>query len=265
MDGITIIDSLKVWDRMGTIRLDEMDSIRLMNRIDSKYLTNEQVLQRVLEMAADHGYRALEVEGSTISPYDSMYYDTDGLKMFQDHHNRRLVRQKVRTRVYAASGLTFLEIKRKNNKGRTSKKRMAIPQGDFMDFRGNPEAAAFLTEKSAYTADILKPRMETLFRRITLVNKAKTERLTIDTSLRFVNHDTGLEADLGPAVIIELKQDGRAYSEMKNILLECRVKPVRISKYCIGTTLTNPGAKSNRFKPKRRIIEKTTGQQITVR
>ena len=259
---MSAVDSFGVWARMGTIRLDEMDGIKLMNRIDSKYLTNESVLEKVLEMAADRGYRALEVDGGTICPYNSMYYDTDTLKMFTDHHNRRLVRQKVRTRVYVSSGATFLEIKRKNNRGRTKKKRIAIPGSDFMDFRGNAEADAFLAGKSSYTADMIKPRMETIFRRITLVNRAGTERITIDTSLAFVNHDTGLKADLGPAVIIELKQDGRADSEMKGILLDCRVKPVRVSKYCIGTTITNPGAKSNRFHQKVRMIEKTTGQKI---
>ena len=261
----TDVDSFKVWERMGTIKLEEMDSIKLMNRVDTKYLTTESVLEKVLEMAADHGYRALEVEGSTISPYNSMYFDTDSLKMFQDHHNRRLVRQKVRTRVYVSTYQTFLEIKRKNNKGRTKKKRVEIPPEAFEDFRSNVSAAKFLSEHSDYSVDLIKPRLETLFRRITLVNRAKTERLTIDTSLRFINHDTSLTADLGSAVIIELKQDGRAESEMKRILLDCRVKPVRISKYCIGTTVTNPSAKSNRFKVKVRKIEKTTGEKIIVR
>ena len=256
------VDDFKVWERIGSITLDEMDGIKLMNRIDSKYVTDETVLERVLEAAADHGYRALEVDGEHICPYNSMYYDTDALKMFTDHHNRRLTRQKVRTRVYVSSGTTFLEIKRKNNRGRTKKKRMEIPSEEFMDFRSDPQAALYLAEKSAYTVDMLKPRLETIFRRITLVNKAKTERLTIDTSLRFVNHDTGREAGLGTAVIIELKQDGRADSEMKKILLDCRVKPMRVSKYCIGTTITNPGAKSNRFRAKVHTIEKITGKKI---
>ena len=261
----TDVDGFKVWKRMGTIKLEEMDSIKLMNRVDTKYLTTESVLEKVLEKAADNGYRALEVEGSTISPYNSLYFDTDSLKMFQDHHNRRLVRQKVRTRVYVSTSQTFLEIKRKNNKGRTKKKRTEIPSEAFADFRSNASAARFLSEHSDYSVDLIKPRLETLFRRITLVNRAKTERLTIDTSLRFINHDTSLTADLGSAVIIELKQDGRAESEMKRILLDCRVKPVRISKYCIGTTVTNPSAKSNRFKVKVRKIEKTTGEKIIVR
>ena len=252
---------------LGTMRpitLGEMDSIKLMNRIDSKYCTDMDTLLSVLADADRHGYRVLEVEGLRLSPYNSMYYDTDTLGMFLDHHNRRLVRQKVRTRVYVVSGQTFLEIKRKNNKGRTKKKRMEIPASDFADFRTNPKADEFLTRISGYIPEHLKPRMETLFDRITLVNAAKTERLTIDTHLRFVNHDTGVEAGLGPAVIIELKQDGRAESEMKGILLDHRVKPIRVSKYCIGTTITNPHVKSGRFKVKVRRIEKVIHEKIKI-
>ena len=51
---------------------------------------------------------------------------------------------------------------------------------------------------------------------------------------------------------------------MKRILLDHRVKPVRISKYCIAITLTDPAAKSNRFKVKVRQIEKTIRNKITV-
>ena len=247
---------------MRPITLDEMDSIRLMNRIDTKYCTDMATLREVLRDADRHGYRVLEVDGLRLCPYNSLYYDTDGLGMFRDHHNRRLTRQKVRTRIYVSSGTAFLEIKRKNNKGRTKKKRMEIPSAEFIDFRPDAAADAFLTQISGYRPEDLKPRLETLFDRITLVNAALTERLTIDTALRFVNHDTGLTAGLGSAVIIELKQDGRAESEMKGILLDRRVKPIRVSKYCIGTTITNAGVTSGRFKLKVRRIEKVINEKI---
>ena len=51
---------------------------------------------------------------------------------------------------------------------------------------------------------------------------------------------------------------------MRGILLKYRVKPVRISKYCLAETLTDPGIKSNRFKTKVRAIEKVTRQRIQV-
>ena len=94
------------------------------------------------------------------------------------------------------------------------------------------------------------------------MNPAKTERLTIDTQLSFKNFRTGKETSLQNAVIIELKQDGRAGSQMKGILLDLRIKPVRVSKYCIAVTLTDPQAKSGRFKGKVRRIEKTIGNKL---
>jgi len=255
------LDTLPVWERMGTITLDEMDSIKLMNRIDTKFVTTERMLCRILDEAADR-YRVLVTENERISPYDSLYYDTASLDMYTDHHNGRLVRQKIRTRTYLNSNLTFLEIKRKNNKRRTKKKRMVIPRERFTDFASIPEAVDFVAAKSRYTADMLAPRLSTRFRRITLVNRAKTERLTIDTALHFTNYDTGKDVSLGDAVIIELKQDGRCYSDMVHILSSLRVKPLRVSKYAIGTALTNPDVKSNRFKIKIRQIEKITDKQI---
>ena len=244
------------------VSLQEMDSVRLMNRIDSKYLTDEDTLAGILLDAKALGYKALQTEGGKTASYDTLYFDTPELRMFLDHHNRRLVRQKVRTRVYVSSGLTFLEIKRKNNHGRTKKKRMEIPASEFKGFNSDAGACAFLAAKSKYTAEGISPCLETIFRRITLVNPAMTERVTIDSGVAFRNVRTGREASLKNSVIIEIKQDGRTQSTMRGILLDHRVKPIRVSKYCLGVTLTCPGIKSNRFKLKVRKIEKQIKQKL---
>lgn len=249
-------------EALRPITLDEMDSIKLMNRIDSKYLTDEAGLLRLLSAAAAAGYRVLVTEGVRISPYDSVYFDTEGLRMFCDHHNRRLVRQKVRTRCYVNSGTTFLEIKRKNNKGRTKKKRTEIPIGELMDFKADDAAVSYLAKHSWFTVADVSPVLATKFRRITLVNHAMTERLTIDTALNFENYRTHKGASLEDTVIIELKQDGRAASQMKGILLDRRVKPTRVSKYCVALTLTDPEARPGRFNLKVRAIEKTIGKKL---
>ena len=247
------------------ITLEEMDSIKLMNRIDSKYLTDESHLLSILRDAETAGYRVLVIEDSRINPYSSVYYDTAVLRMFQDHHNRRLVRQKVRTREYVSSGVSFLEIKRKNNKGRTSKKRIKIPNDEMLGFQSDANACDYLAQKSWFKADELTPVLNTNFFRITLVNSEKTERLTIDTQLCFHNYRTDKDASLYDAVIIELKQDGHADSQMKRILLDHRVKPMRISKYCIAVTLTDHSARSGRFKVKVRRIEKTINKKISIK
>ena len=244
------------------VTLEEMDSVKLMNRIDSKYLTDEATLLPVLREAARAGYRALVTEGSMIAAYDTMYFDTPARNMFLDHHNRRLTRQKVRTRIYLNSGISFLEIKRKNNHGRTKKKRIQIPQQEFKAFAADLEASEFLKAKSNYTATELTPSLETIFKRITLVNPAMTERLTIDSCLCFNNPRNGSESSLRNGVIIELKQDGHADSEMKRIFLKYRIKPIKVSKYCIGITLTDKDIKSNRFKIKIRKIEKQINNKL---
>lgn len=246
----------------ASISLAEMEGVKLMNRTDTKYLTKESVLLEVLSDAAAAGYMVLETDDCRINQYDSVYFDTSGLQMFMDHHNRRLRRQKVRTRAYVNSGDAFLEIKRKNNKGRTKKKRIPIPLAELNDFRKDAAAEEFIAACSDFRTEALSPVLETVFKRITLVNPSKTERLTIDTCLGFRNFRTGLETMLRDAVIIELKQDGRAVSPMKGILLDHRVKPMRVSKYCIAVTLTEPGIKSGRFKQKVRRIEKTINHKI---
>lgn len=253
---------LPVWKRMGTISLDEMDSIKLMNRVDTKFVTDGDALVRVLDSAADQGYRVCLIEKHPVTAYYSVYYDTPDLFMYTAHETGRKTRQKVRVRTYLISGDTYLEIKRKQNNGRTKKKRIPLPLEERMDFAGDLTAAAFLEEKSWFKAADIAPECTTEFDRITLVNAAKTERLTIDTNLRFHNFRSGRDASLKNAVIIELKQDGRMPSQMKGILLEHRIHPLRISKYCMGVMLTDPQARSNRFKEKLRMVEKIINDKI---
>ena len=222
------------------ISLEEMDAVSLMNRVDTKYLTDEATLAGVLRDAAAAGYRVLVADGTRISPYDSVYFDTDDLRMFLDHRNQKLRRQKVRTRAYVLSGQAFLEIKLKDNQGRTKKKRTGIPMAELPDFRADAAACLYLDAHSDFPAAQLAPILETCFRRITLVNPDRTERVTIDTDLRFRNFRTSRETALGDAVVIELKQSGRGASSLKGILLRHRVKVASLSKYCIAVTLTDP-------------------------
>ena len=71
-------------------------------------------------------YKVLEIDNERVHSYRSLYYDTDDRKFYLDHHNQRVNRNKVRFREYVGSKLTYLEIKRKNNKGKTIKKRTKV-------------------------------------------------------------------------------------------------------------------------------------------
>ena len=244
---------LDIVQGMKPITLDEMCAVKLMNRIDTKYVVTEMQLHDILLRIRDN-YYAQEVEGNRLSPYSTVYYDTPELTMYLIHHDRHLVRDKVRVRTYVDSHLTFCEVKHKNNKGRTKKKRIVVePIPNILD---NPEAVTFLAEKQPYEVNTLSPHLVTIFDRITLVNYDKTERLTIDCNLHFENLRNGKTASVAPLAVMELKQDGRAHSLLKNVLFDMRIRPFKVSKYCIGTCLTRPEVKQNRFKKKLRRMEK---------
>ena len=244
---------LDIVNTMQPISLDEMKEVRLMNRVDTKYLVTSDQLVAILQGIRDH-YYAQEVEGNRLSPYSTVYYDTPELTMYIIHHDRHLVRDKVRVRTYVDSHLTFCEVKHKTNKGRTKKKRIQI-QPDI-DVLKDPETVAFLSERQPYPVDSLVPQLETAFDRFTLVNYEKTERLTIDCNLVFRNFTAANTASMDELVVMELKQDGRARSMLKQVLFDLRIKPYKISKYCIGTAMTRPEVKQNRFKKKIRRINK---------
>ena len=253
-------DTEAILSQFDPISLEEMESVKLMNRIDTKYVVTIRQLPLLLNMAK-RDYYAQQIGGKRLATYDTVYYDTADLDMYIRHHDRQLVRQKIRVRQYVDSDLTFLEIKRKNNKGRTKKKRISVPgfaiDGDVVGHgKRDWRVADFIAEKSRYTWEQISPKLRTSFRRITLVNKQKTERLTIDLNLVWENETTGVRMSYPYLVIVELKRDGNQPSAMIPIMQTMRITPLKISKYCIGTALTSPLLKQNRFKQKIRRLEK---------
>lgn len=247
---------LSVWNEMKTITLEEMSGIKLMNRIDTKFLIPEKMLPELLESVKDT-YRVQIVGGKRVARYQTLYYDTKDLLMYTIHHNGKRQRKKIRTRTYLDSDLTFLEVKNKNNKGRTKKKRIQIPAMVFDQLASSKEAETFLSQLTPeYPMINLLPQLYNRFDRITLVNHSKTERLTIDGNLYFKNFQTGIEKKMPGFMIVELKQDGLCPSIFKEILHERKVLAKGFSKYCLGTVVTNPSAKNNRFKRKLRYVHK---------
>lgn len=288
------LNDLAVWRRMPTLDLDRIAAVRLMNRVDTKYLVDERRCMELLERAADQYYVQI-IDDCRACRYATLYYDTPQWDMYHLHHNRRLTRQKIRTRTYVETGVTYLEVKNKSNKGRTHKRRMALDRSLFAAAATDTAAADFLRREARYAPETLSPSLATRFVRVTLVNHAMTERLTIDFDLHFDNvravdggnkdmngcgnngmtgMDNGFRpaaeashghtASLGRLVVIELKQDALAPSPMKQILAQLRVKPFKLSKYCIGEALTNPLVKHNRFKAKIRAIGKMAAHDSNI-
>ena len=255
----------EILNQFDPITLEQMSSIRLMNRTDTKFVTTIGQLRRLLLMAKDD-YMVQEIEGERIAPYYTLYFDTDDCAMYTAHESGHTNRQKLRIRSYVNSGLNFLEVKTKNNHGRTKKKRVLVhefdpmnPERDICFHCQNKEFCEyddFLRSNLQYDPFTLCEQLENRFDRITLVNKGLTERLTIDTNLQFHNIATGNYRRMDNLAIIELKRDGRVPSPILALLRELRIKPHGFSKYCIGSAITNDGLHCNRLKPRLHSIQR---------
>ena len=230
------------------ISLEQMSGVKLMNRTDTKFVTTTERLQLLLQMA-QNDYYVQEIDGERNLEYDTTYFDTRQFDMYNHHQWNHVNRQKIRFRTYCISGLQFMEVKTKNNHGRTKKKRIEVTDMDVLEKQKHD----FLSKHLRYGADTLQPALNNHFSRITLVNKGKTERLTIDSSLSFHNLQSNKSMDMGDLVIIELKRDGLVSSPVLDMLRQLRIHPHGFSKYCMGSALTNPQLPTNRFK--RKLIE----------
>lgn len=250
------LNNLPVWQRMATVTLAEMQGVKLMNRVDTKYVLSVDEVLDLLDRAAVEGYKVQLIGQCRACRYDTLYYDTAERDMYLVHHNRRLTRQKIRTRTYVESGVSFLEIKNKSNRGRTRKRRVGISAELFHGFSEDAAAMTFFSDHAWYDIGRLTPALRTRFTRITLINPAFTERLTIDLDLRYRDMRGGREATIEHMAIVELKQDGLQDSVVKRVLRQMRITPLKVSKYCIGTALTVEGVKRNRFKERLREIDK---------
>ena len=248
----------RILDDFDTISLDEMGKVKLMNRIDTKYVVSVAQLMSILSSMKDN-YRIQVVESQEIASYRTVYFDTENAIMYLMHQNGRKTREKIRVRTYVDSALTFLEVKNKNNHGRTKKTRITVQSTETLAQDG---ADDFLSTNAWYRLSELSPRLENQFGRITLVDKNLTERLTIDLGISFINKKNGRKASLPEIAVVELKREGLKPSFALDVLKNNRIQKASFSKYCMGCALTDDTLKQNLFKPKIRNIHKVLNMNI---
>jgi hypothetical protein len=240
--------------QLPPITLEEMSCIKLMNRTDTKFVATLEQLDAFL-LAVQGKYYIQEKDGERLATYHTTYLDTPDYRMFRMHQCGRKVREKIRVRTYLDTNDTFLEVKNKNNHGRTKKKRILVQGLDTLQAESE-RVTPFLAEHAWYTLDEVSPVIENWFSRITLVNFAKTERLTIDFNLRFHHLKSDGRDSLQRVAIIELKRDGNVSAPGLESIRGLRIERSGFSKYCIGSARTNKEWKSNNFKPRLSMIHK---------
>ncbi|MFT5859862.1 MAG: hypothetical protein ACI865_001968 [Flavobacteriaceae bacterium] len=242
-----------ILDTFEKIGLDQMDEVKLMNRVDTKFIFTRSDLIDLLPELNEH-YKVLSINGKSISAYESLYYDSKSLDFYNDHQRKKLNRMKVRYRKYLDSDIAFLEVKHKY-KGRTNK--MRIPSEELhMVMPG--DHVSFVNDSVSFDDfHDLAPTLTNHYKRITLVGRNRNERLTIDIDLNFEWKEKS--ANLEFLIIAELKQEKvNRSSPFFQIMKTRMIRPFRLSKYCIGIIELDDEAKLkyNRFKKKLLKISK---------
>ena len=255
MQQIIVMKIEEQINKFNPISLDMMDRVKLMNRVDVKYIFSESILPHVLERISDH-YFVLDTSSTRIASYQTLYFDTKKNKFYLHHHNGKRNRFKVRYRKYIESELTFFEVKYKNNKGRVIKDRIEVE--DIKEELGEKELALVL--KKMKKSLILEPRLENKFNRITLISKNGIERLTIDFNLSFLFNK--VSEGMPDLAIAEIKQERYSRdSKIMEVFRQFGLRPERMSKYAIGMSIFS-GEKANNFKAKRIRINKITQHDV---
>ena len=226
----------------STLNLTQIGGAALMKRKDTKFVLSVQLLPGLLQQVQSH-YALLEVEGQSIQNYRTRYLDTHDWRFYLHHHNQRINRIKIRYRSYLDSDLTFLEVKRKDQKGQTNKSRKAVAA---IEASFSSEQDDFITMETDVNSNHLAPTLDSTFQRITLAAPHRQERATIDINL---NYRDLHRPELQQLAIVEVKQgNARQGSPLFQALKATGHRPLRISKYCTGIALLHPELKQNRFK-----------------
>ena len=251
---------VKTLNQFTSHGLDDLDNAKLMNRVDSKFVLPIAFLPDLLLQLQSH-YSILEIDGNRISNYNNQYFDTPDLSLYQDHHNGKLNRYKLRRRRYVDTDTEFLEVKLKNNQKRTIKTRIKLSgkEGEYA------RCTQFVNEQMKGIGTNLDISHQSGYQRIALANEEQAERLTLDFDLWYQNRRGNKHVKLPGFFIAELKQHKKSKrSPFYQLMSANHIFPTTFSKYCVGCALLyNNDIKTNRFKPILSRIEKYNKIEFT--
>jgi hypothetical protein len=217
----------------------------LTTRVDRKYLVPQSTLPALLA-ALPPRLAVLSIDDRRVFDYESVYFDTECFALYHQHVQGRRKRYKARTRTYRDTGDVMFEVKLKGRRGETVKERLPYAGGGVCELTG--EGLAFLTDvvDRAYGLAVptLGPRLTTSYRRSTLVDLEQQARVTIDLDLSWSDGQTCCTTtDLA---LVESKSSSGS-GAVDVALARMGIRPVRLSKYCIGVALLNPEMAANRW------------------
>lgn len=228
----------------------------MLERLDNKYVVEAPALAAALPELAER-FDVLEIDGRRGFTYDTCYFDDPERRSFHDHQQGRRQRMKVRVRRYVEAALCFVEVKLKDKRGITVKKRLPCDPAQF----GTLDDAALAYVEQAHQAQYGRPFQRPLeavlhmsYRRITLVAREGSERMTIDTGIGFYGAERddaqGPRQHTGHQVFIVETKSAHGHGIADAVLRRQHQHPTNgCSKYCVGMSVTGAVQRFNRFRP----------------
>jgi hypothetical protein len=242
----------KILNSFKTIGLHEMDGVRLMNRVESKYIFCADRLPELLNHLKE-SYRVLAIDETRNFGYCTTYLDTTELMFYAQQVRGKLNRYKVRYRLYETTGVSYLEIKKKTNKKRTIKWRI---ENSLKPDSPDAEAMQFINKYLPYGLPDLRPSLINGFTRITLVGNECKERVTLDYNLTFAS-PYGVFSGFPFLAVAELKREKKScLSPFGAVMKQLNIRSGSFSKYCIGSALIMDTPRKNLLKPNLLLINK---------
>ncbi len=223
-----------------------------MVRKDQKYVVEQDKLPKLYKFLMN-SYALLEVDGEIHNSYETDYYDTKDFDLYHMHHNKRRSRFKLRERTYVKSSTKFIEFKEKNNKSVTHKTRSEL-NSDLT--KGQLDDLVDAKYPIDYTT--VDKVVKVSYERLTFVGDQT--RITVDQGLTFSNGEN--RHSLNKTAIVEFKYTNNTQLRaFHRFMLSLGIRPMSVSKYCIGMTYLYD-LKSNNFKRKLRAISKIEKNEL---
>lgn len=201
-----------------------------MNRIDKKYVIDFNQFCLLSDYIVNNYYIVVDDSNKFLLSYKSIYFDTANLDMYNDHKLNVENRQKLRIREYE-NGDQFLEIKTKSD-NKTKKIRVNL------DLYNIDHYMCWINDNLNYAYSAITPVLEINFKRLTLINKEKNSRITIDFGISFKNYNTNINKKI-KEIVIEVKKSDESYiTSFEKKLSSLNIEESKFSKYYIGINST---------------------------
>lgn len=235
----------------SSISLEELNSkASMLERSENKYIFSLSDLYSLCDNLIKD-FDILEINNNKEFTYETIYFDDKDNICYIDHHQWKRLRFKARTRKYNDSNIYFFELKLKDLRNKTNKKRFNCWEDNH--WKLTQEAISFIEEHyfKLYNKKFnynLYPSVKMSYKRITLVAKAGNERLTIDYDLTIYSDKWELLYIVPKDfIIIETKSSNWNWIADK-IFKNSFHRPTSCSKFCLSKIISGQVNKINNFR-----------------